>query len=75
MSELEGGSNASEKEKEALIPRIWARLKLDHEARVKELSVMMMSLTPEQRKFVSTMNRKRLLSRERRERKMSCAVT
>lgn len=56
----------SDVEKSPLLPGTYLRMKREHEERVKQLSDLLKSLTPEQRKIVSTMNRKALLSQERR---------
>lgn len=59
-------SELSEIEKTALLPGTYLRMKREHEDRVKELSDLLKSLTPQQMKIVNAMNRKRLLAKERR---------
>jgi Spy/CpxP family protein refolding chaperone len=65
MTSVDIYDSLSDVEKSALLPGTYLRLKREHEERVKQLSDLLKSLTPEQRKIVSDMNRKRLLNQER----------
>jgi hypothetical protein len=56
----------SDVEKSALLPGTYLRMKREHEERVEQLSDLLKSLTPEQRKIVSDTNRKRMLYQERK---------
>lgn len=62
-------SSLSGIEKTALLPGTYIRLRREHEGRVKELSDLLESLTPEQRDFLVRRDRNRMLSKERRRRR------